>query len=300
MFHKGARVGGGNLPPEIISKIEALLDEFTANVQFCAMSTGIRRAVVRSNLPCSVVYLLDSEHLFVAAQKAFGMPSTLGLDFRGNSLSINQVYDDVKWEYGFDDPFVISFPAALLDQTMLDRGQAIVATAMAHIESEVSRVERQTNMIQINPVFGPASFVLDPRLAFVLMPFTDELTKIYSSIIKPTVEKPEFRLVCHRADDIKSNKAIIQDIWKSICEARLVIADLSRLNPNVMYELGIAHTVGKETILIYQSGDNVKFPFDLAHIRRIEYRNDAPGGKQLEFDLTETIRQVLQPRIKTL
>jgi hypothetical protein len=36
-----------------------------------------------------------------------------------------------------------------------------------------------------------------------------------------------------------------------------------------MYELGVAHTLGKETILIYQRGEEIKFPFDLAHIRRI-------------------------------
>ena len=104
------------------------------------------------------------------------------------------------------------------------------------------------------------------------MPFTADLTKIYQTFIKPTVERPEFNLVCRRADDVKSNRAIIQDIWKSLCEARLVIAVLSGLNPNVMYELGVAHTLGKETILIYQRGEDIKFPFDLAHIRRIEYR----------------------------
>jgi len=85
---------------------------------------------------------------------------------------------------------------------------------------------------------------------------------------------------------------------KSICEARIVIADLTGLNPNVMYELGIAHTVGKETMLIYQKTENtLKFPFDLAHIRRIEYENTAPGGKKLENELRETLVNILNPKI---
>ncbi len=154
------------------------------------------------------------------------------------------------------------------------------------------------NVIQINPIFGPASYVIDPRLTFVLMPFTAELTEIYQTFVKPTVESPEFGLVCRRADDIKSNRAIIQDVWKSLCEARLVIADLSGLNPNVMYELGIAHTLGKETVLIYQRGEEIKFPFDLSHIRRIEYDNNATGGKKLEQELKATLANILTSQIR--
>lgn len=156
---------------------------------------------------------------------------------------------------------------------------------------------KMTSLIQINPLFGSASYSIDERLVFVLMPFIDKLTRIYNSILKPTVEAKG--LVCRRADDFKTNKAIIQDIWKAICEARIVIADLTDLNPNVMYELGITHTVGKETILIYQlsKGKDVKFPFDLAHIRRIEYEDSATGGKKLEVDLSETLESILKPVI---
>jgi len=154
-------------------------------------------------------------------------------------------------------------------------------------------------VVQINPIFGPASYKIDQRLAFVLMPFEKDLTDIYNTFVKPTVESQEFVLVCRRADDVKSNRAVIQDIWKSICESRLVIADLSGLNSNVMYELGIAHTVGKETILIYQHADELRFPFDLAHIRRIEYVNNAIGGKKLVDDLRATLAAVLSPSVKT-
>jgi predicted nucleotide-binding protein len=65
-----------------------------------------------------------------------------------------------------------------------------------------------------------------------------------------------------------------------------------------MYELGIAHTVGKETIMIYQKNkEEIKFPFDIAHIRRIEYENTATGGKKLERDIKETIKSILEPTI---
>jgi predicted nucleotide-binding protein len=88
---------------------------------------------------------------------------------------------------------------------------------------------------------------------------------------------------------------ILTEDQESICEARLILADLTGLNANVMYELGIAHTVGKDTILINQRGDDIKFPFDLAHIRRIEYDDSATGGEDLKRDLHTTLLNLLQP-----
>lgn len=300
MFHKGARTSGGNIPGELATKIDALLTEFIEIVAQNVESLKIRRAVVRSMLTCSTVNVLDSAHLFVAAQKQTGMPSTIGLDHRGSTFPIEEILGAAQWDFGFDDPFVIQFPANLLDLDKSARIFSLQAIADSHIKSEINRVERQMNVVQINPIFGPAAYAIDPRLAFVLMPFTDDLTQIYNAFVKPTIEDSAFGLICRRADDVKSNKAIIQDIWKSICEARLIVADLSGLNPNVMYELGIAHTLGKETLLIYQRGRDVKFPFDLSHIRRIEYDNNALGGKQLENDLKETLRSILTPTVKAL
>ena len=61
-----------------------------------------------------------------------------------------------------------------------------------------------------------------------------------------------------------------------------------------MYELCIAHTVGKDTIIIHQRRPNLKFPFDLAHIRRIEYEDTAEGGKRLERILSQTLDSILK------
>jgi hypothetical protein len=86
----------------------------------------------------------------------------------------------------------------------------------------------------------------------------------------------------------------MDDIWKSVCEARFIIADITDRNPNVMYELGIAHTVGKETILIHQSSGTTRFPFDISHIRIIDYQDTATGGAELRTKLSATISAVLQ------
>ena len=299
MFYKGGhRMVGGNLPSELTSKIESLLDEFFEFIKSEVRSKQLRSAVVRSMLSCSVIVILDSETLWVAAQKQRGMPSTKMLDFRQQKFPAEEIFTAAKWEFGFDDPFVVSFSIEFLDQPTDQRKPALEAIARSHVESEIQRVNAEMNTIQINPIFGPAQYRVDGRLAFVLMPFAAPLTEIYQTLIKPTVENSRFGLVCKRADDIKSNRAIIQDIWKSICEARVIIADMTDLNPNVMYELGVAHTLGKETILLYQrTATEIKFPFDLSHIRRIEYDNTVPGARALEKELLNTLESVLGIRV---
>jgi len=295
MMHKGTRTTGGNIPAELQQKVNKLLDEFGALVQGISQERHLQRAVVRSLLTCSLVAVLDKDNLFVIAQHHFGMPSSLFIHVPEKQLTPQQALGSARWDFGLEDTFLIAFPSSLLEQDEVQRRPALEAIAVVHIDSEFQRVIKMTSLIQINPLFGPASYSVDERLAFVLMPFAEDLTKVYTSIIKPTVEARG--LVCRRADDFKTNKAIIQDIWKAICEARVVIADLTDLNPNVMYELGIVHTVGKETILIYQRGrgKDPKFPFDLSHIRRIEYEDSATGGKKLEIDLSATLKSILKP-----
>lgn len=295
MLHKGVRTTGGNMSAELHQKVDKLLDEFGALVQGISQERHLPRAVVRSLLSCSLVAVLNKDNLFILAQHHFGTPSSLFFHVPEKRLTPQQALTSARMEYGFEDPFLIAFPSSFLEQDEVQRRPALEAIAVAHIDSEYQRVIRMTSLIQINPLFGPAAYSVDERLAFVLMPFAEDLTTVYTSIIKPTVEARG--LVCRRADDFKTNKAIIQDIWKAICEARVVIADLTDLNPNVMYELGIAHTVGKETILIYQRGGekDPKFPFDLSHIRRIEYEDSATGGKKLEIDLSATLKSILKP-----
>jgi len=296
MFHKGGvRATGGDLPDEDQKQIAKLLDEFMTIIERIANKNGIRKGYIRSLFVCNLAVVLDSENIFVIALREYGMPQTIFHDNSDKKFSIHQIYDSAKWELGFEDPFVIQFPKLLLTEEEEKRHPVLEAIAQSHVESEIQRVMKMTSLIQINPLFGPASYSIDEKLVFTLMPFEDDLTEIYKKIIKPTVEDKGF--FCRRADDLKTNKVIIQDIWKAICESRIVIADLTGQNPNVMYELGIAHTIGKETILINQVDESkpIKFPFDITHIRQIQYENSATGGRRLQEELSQTIENLIKP-----
>jgi nucleoside 2-deoxyribosyltransferase len=119
----------------------------------------------------------------------------------------------------------------------------------------------------------------------VLMPFAPTFTPVYKRSIVPTLTG--LKWICKRADEILKPSEIIMLIWQEILRADLIIADLTGRNPNVFYELGYAHALHKNTILITQSINDV--PFDLRHRQMIQY-SASPKGYA---DLTKTLTKYL-------
>ena len=104
----------------------------------------------------------------------------------------------------------------------------------------------------------------------------------FDRIYKPTIEKAGF--IAKRADDISKPTEIMVGIWESIQDASIILADLSEKNPNVFYELGLAHAIAKPVIMITPSMDNV--PFDLQALRIIIFKTQTPGwDKDLRIKL---------------
>ena len=128
---------------------------------------------------------------------------------------------------------------------------------------------------------------IDPTLVSVMMPFSAEFDQVYESI-KQASEDVE--LQCTRADDIWDNPTVMQNVISLIDRSRIVVCDCTGLNPNVFYEAGIAHTLGREVILITQREDNI--PFDLQHFQYIKYLNNVEG--------LATLSQKLQGRMSAI
>src|SRR5262249_15377307 len=102
---------------------------------------------------------------------------------------------------------------------------------------------------------------------FVLMPFAEKYVTIYQHIIKESIESEE--IPCIRADDFFEPRRIMDDVKRCIQEARLIVADLSGRNPNVFYEVGMAHSIGQTVLLLSQSIADV--PPKLSNMRNILY-----------------------------
>lgn len=97
------------------------------------------------------------------------------------------------------------------------------------------------------------------------MPFEDKYFEIYE-MLKRQFEK-DF-LFSHAGEE-DNQQNILKDIIQAIYDADIIIANLTGLNPNVFYELGIAHTLNKKVIIITE--DISTLPFDLKSYRAREY-----------------------------
>ncbi|MEJ2743863.1 MAG: hypothetical protein P8176_15685 [Gammaproteobacteria bacterium] len=131
--------------------------------------------------------------------------------------------------------------------------------------------------------FSIPNVAVDGSLVAVMMPFAG-FDSVYQSI---RTACSGAGLNCLRADDIWENSSIIQDIFSLIYRAKIVIVDFSNKNPNVMYETGIAHTLGKTVIPIAQSIQDI--PSDMVHHRALIYYNNGEGLQSLERKLTEKL-----------
>lgn len=111
--------------------------------------------------------------------------------------------------------------------------------------------------------------------AFVLMPFDKEFDAIFNNLIRPPLEEIGYDV--KRADSDLNQENILKDVMRGIAGADLVVVDLTSTNANVLYELGISHTMQRSTVLLTQSIEDV--PFDLRSYRMIRYSihfNEAP------------------------
>lgn len=131
----------------------------------------------------------------------------------------------------------------------------------------------------------PVEVPTEQDLVAVMMPFDARFDNVYGTLRQAVGESG---MRCYRADDIWVNHHIMDDVINLIWRARIVIADMSSKNPNVFYETGIAHTLGRDVIQITQSMDDI--PFDLRPIRSVTYLNNGEGLQQLKAQIVERLR----------
>jgi len=135
--------------------------------------------------------------------------------------------------------------------------------------------------------FEDRSYQIDPDSCFVLMPFTEPWSARIFRLIREVLEPLGY--TCRRADDYYG-RVVLEDVWRRINEAAVIIADLTSHNPNVLYELGIAHTLGKDIIPILQTHSQI--PFDQQPFRALFYEDNADGYDILKERLPRWIQEL--------
>lgn len=132
--------------------------------------------------------------------------------------------------------------------------------------------QRRSARMIVDPIFKSRDTRVVDGSCFIVMPFGQDWSEAVFSALRNILS--EERLTVARADDLFGGN-VVEDIWSAILKSTFIIADVTGRNPNVYYELGIAHTLGKKTILLSQKAEDI--PFDTRHLRHIIYSNSLAG-----------------------
>ncbi len=107
------------------------------------------------------------------------------------------------------------------------------------------------------------------------MPFAEEFGPGFADVIEPAVERAG--LACVRADQ-EPQGYVHEQMFERIFDAPVVIADISGANPNVFYELGVAHRAGRKTVTVAREDFMDQVPFDIAQYRILVYPKPPVAG----------------------
>jgi len=103
------------------------------------------------------------------------------------------------------------------------------------------------------------------------MPFSDRLASLWTLGISRACQELGWR--CVRADMIHTPGFVVGQLYQSITAADVIIGEMTDRNPNVFYEVGFAHALGKPTILLAETSDDLK-AFDTQGLRHFLHGGD--------------------------
>jgi len=117
---------------------------------------------------------------------------------------------------------------------------------------------------------------------------TEEWTNIFENVHKPAIIGSRLSYKCERS--IIRTGALIKNILMQLNQADVVLADLTDMNPNVFYELGVRHTLKNRTILVSQKMDDV--PSDLKPYGVITYNTTPNGVNKYKKEISKILKDI--------
>lgn len=190
----------------------------------------------------------------------------------------------------------LAFPPAEID-LLADKVAEKTAERLQEIQQNLAEQALKYNeALRLLPgelVFGRPSMNSQFKSdIFMIMPFLPEYDYLYQQVVRPLCA--DLKLTIRRGDEFLSSRgSIMEEVWAALNACRFVIAEISGGNDNVYYELGIAHTLNKPAILITQAKRPEEVPFDVRHLRYLQYENTAAGGARLRDNLKTAIERLL-------
>jgi hypothetical protein len=135
--------------------------------------------------------------------------------------------------------------------------------------------------------------------AFVVMPFREPWSdRVYRQLIEPAVAGAN--LECIRGDALVRVGDLTQNIWGALLRAGVIVADVSALNANVFYELGLAHALGKDTVVLKQADSRVPADIGGAHYHEYDLQSLEVSREWLRAELAQWARDNRSIEVKAL
>ncbi|MCD7763708.1 MAG: nucleoside 2-deoxyribosyltransferase [Lachnospiraceae bacterium] len=129
-------------------------------------------------------------------------------------------------------------------------------------------------------------------IVFVITPFNEDFLALFEEFKQKFGTLYEFT----NAGDLDNQQNILKDIVEGVATADVIIADLTGLNANVFYELGLAHAMGKKVIIITQDIDEL--PFDIKSYRANQYSLQFNKLPDLITELNKLLNGAIDGSIK--
>jgi hypothetical protein len=200
-----------------------------------------------------------------------------------------RIVETLKSSVHIDRGVIVSHRGFTQDAALVAANTGIELLTLDDLRQRVPEREGQAPPAPQNPV-QPERPSTPPGGAvhrfFVVMPFAPELDDIYHLGIRETVRT--LGGACERADEIEHTGGILEKIYDSIRAASVIIAEVSVPNPNVFYEVGFAHALGKPVVLLTR--DISSSPFDLRGYNHIVYKSIVELRKSLESMLRQLLK----------
>ncbi len=141
--------------------------------------------------------------------------------------------------------------------------------------------------------------VLENNRCFIISPLGTENSEtrrkadgLINSVLKPVLKKQGYQVIAPH--EIDTPGSITRQVIQHLLEDKLVIANLTELNPNVMYELAVRHSKRLPVICLAEQG--TRLPFDIAAERTIFYDNDMAGVEALKPKLEKAILETTEEK----
>ena len=208
--------------------------------------------------------------------------------------NIRVLHDEVQLSYVVDSTIPLISNHSIENRLRTEWGLSKLETTRTHWAIKEADLFRSLIPVYMDRRWQPSVFklpedgVIRHDLMSVMMPLNPGFDETYSAVRDVA---SELGLKCKRADDIWESHAIMEDVISLIFRSRIVIVDCSGNNPNVFYEMGIAHTLGRTVIPISRSDDAL--PFDIAHLRVLKYLNNREGRDELKVKLADRLQALI-------